>query len=169
MFPILAAVVGVVAVGAYMLDDASSSNKSAKKKYKKTVANSKNRVEHHYADAHKKDALDKLFKIKKAKIQIADEFYSSWKNEQKNFFEINQEIKASKILLSNFFNEKKLTEVREEKRAIQERINLLQLSRKELFKIKESIKANEQLLKLALGNANAQTRKMQNEIDLLLS
>lgn len=165
MFRVLA--VGVIAVGVYLLDDAASNNTRAKRKYKKTVKNSQKRVGNHYANAQRKDTLDKLFKIKKAKIKIADEFYISWKNEQKNFNQINKEIKASKVQLNNFFNEKKLTESREEKRAIQEHISLLQLSRKELFKIKDMIQANKRELKLKLDQANAQTRKIQDEINLV--
>lgn len=165
MLPFIAIGLGIVAVGAYLLDDASSSNTRAKNEYEDTLSNAQDKVYKHYADSQRKDKLDKLFKVKKAKRKIADDFYSSWKNEQKSFRQINQEIKASKELLSNFFTQKKMTENREEKRAIQQNINLVLITRKELFHVKDTIFSNMQHLKSALDQANTETRKIQDEIN----
>ena len=162
MFPIL--IIGAVVVGAYLLDDASSSNKRARRDYDDTYDKVQKLLEQKARYAQKKDDLDKLFKMKRAKQKVADAIYAELKNTQRAFKDVNNSIKESKKLLSKLFTKKKLSDSRAKKRALQEEINIVLSSRKELFSTKDMLQQNIKELKERLKVANRDTRMVHEEI-----
>jgi len=164
MLPFIIGGAVVLGVAALMADDAVSSNKRARREYKHNYNKSVSKIKNNYYNAQQKDALDKLSKAKKIKIKISNKIYKEFKNKQKNFAKINQNIYTSKKTLDKLFSQKRATEDREKKRLIQQNINTVQLSRKELFKIKDRIKIDMQMIKSKLDKANEET---QDIIDIL--
>ena len=158
----------VVGVGAYLLDDASSSNSSARSNYHDACDDAEEWVDHVAKHARKKDALDKLFKMKKAKQKVADAIYGELKKSDKDFKTINRNIKASKEAMSDLFEQKKATDNRAEKRNFQEGINTLIAARKEFFAIKDALIMHQRELKARLKVANQETRMVQDEINRVL-
>ena len=158
----------VVGVGAYLLDDAESSNQKAKKKYKKEYKRSVARVNSRYEDAKKKDMLDKLFKMKRAKKKIANSIYSELKSHQENLATINHQIKESKEMLSAFFENKHSAQRKREKREAQSNINIIIDGRGELFNIKDGLQSDVSELKSRLKEANSETRAIQHEINKIV-
>jgi flagellar biosynthesis GTPase FlhF len=158
----------VLGVGAYLLDDANSSNKRARKDYYDTCNEAEEWVEHVVNHVQKKDTLDKLFKMKKTKRKVADAIYKELKKVNEEFNVINRRIKASKKLLNELFEQKRATEERAKKRAYQDEINKVQAVRKELFAIKESLYFHQKELKSHLKLANQATRMVQDEINMVL-
>ena len=158
----------VVGVGAYLLDDAESSNQKAKKKYKKEYKRSVARVNSRYEDAKKKDMLDKLFKMKRAKKKIADSIYSELKSHQENLATINHQIKESKEMLTALFTQKHSAPTKEDKREIQNNINIIVDSRGELFHIKDGLQSDVSELKSRLKEANSEIRAIQDEINRIV-
>ena len=165
MLPLIGAVAVVVGVSAYLLDDASSSNARARRDYDDAYDEAEERLEHQAKHARKKDALDKLFKIKRAKQKVTDAIYGELKQSQKDFKEINKSIMESKKLLSELFTQKKLSDSRAKKRALQEEINLVVASRRELFSTKDMLQQDIKELKERLRVANRETRMVQDEIN----
>jgi len=158
----------VVGVGAYLLDDAESSNSSAKQRHKKAHKDAKKRVNHHYENAQKKDTLDKLFKMKRAKQSVADSIYNELKSHQENLATINYQIKESKEMLSTLFTQKHSASTNEEKREIQNHINLVIDSRGELFNIKDGLQLDVSEFKVKVNEANHDTRAIQDEINKIV-
>jgi uncharacterized protein (DUF3084 family) len=167
MLPFIAGAI-VLGVGAYLLDDASSSNKRARRDYDDACDEAEEWVEHVAYHAQKKDTLDKLFKMKKAKRKVADAIYEELKKVNEEFDLINEKIKASKEALGELFEQKKATEERTKKRAFQEEINKIQAARKELFAIKETLSLHQKELKSRLKLANQETQMVQDEINIVL-
>ena len=155
----------IIGIGALILDDASSSNKKAKKKYNNTYNASLSTINSNYQNAQKKDTLDKLYKVKKAKVKIADTIYKDLQSYIKNFNKINQDIKSSKISLNNLFEQKRMSDNKGQKRVLQENINIMQLSRKELFSIKDLVQNNISSRKKSLNIANNNTKSIITEIN----
>jgi len=158
----------VVGVGAYLLDNAESNNKRAINEYNDTYDKVKKDTKKAYENAQKKDMLDKLFKIKKVKRQIADNIYKELKNFQNNFKQINIQLKESKETLTSLFTKKKLTTTKKQKMDIQKNINIIINSRKEIFKIKDELKSDIDKLKLNLKKANYEVKNIQEEINRVL-
>ncbi len=167
MLPFIVGAV-VIGVGAYLLDDASSSNKRARRKYSNTCDEAEEWIEHEAYHARRKDSLDKLFKMKKAKRKVADAIYTTLKQANREFKQVNHTLKDSKESLSELFMKKKMTNNRAEKRVFQEEINLILASRKELFALKEQMRGNTLELKERLKLANTQTHQVQDEINQIL-
>jgi len=165
MLPLIGAVAVVVGVGAYLLDDASSSNARARRDYEDACDEAEEWLEEKAQKAQRKDALDKLFKIKRAKQEVADAIYAELKQSQKDFKEINKSIKKSKELLSELFTQKRLSDSIAKKRALQEEINLVVASRRELFSTKDMLKQDIEELKERLRVANRDTRRVQEQIN----
>ena len=168
MFQLLAIGAAVLAGGAYLLDEASSSNARARRDYDDAYDEAEERLEHKARHARKKDALDKLFKVKRAKQKVADAIYTEFKDAQRDFKAIQKSIVKSKKLLSELFAQKKLSDSRAEKRALQEKINLVVASRKKLFSTKEVLHKNRRELKERLRVANHETRMVQEQINRTL-
>ncbi len=167
MFRYIAGAV-VVAVGAYLIDDARSSNSRARRNYDDACDEAEEWVEHVAKHAQKKDALDKLFGMKKAKREVADAIYAELKKANNNFKTINRNITASKEVLGELFEKKRATEDRNEKKKLQEGVNLIQASRKELFSMKDAMVLHQKELKERVRIANQDTRMVQDEINRLL-
>jgi len=163
-------VLGVVtfAVGAYLLNDAKSDNKRARREYNDTVKKSKKKVEKASSHARKKDALDKLFKIKKAKRKVADTIYVELQDTRKELDMLNSNLQKYKYTLDQLFHQKKAVYERDIKRQLQEEINKIVKVRKELFATKDEMVLHQRELKARLKVANQETRMVQNEIDRVL-
>ena len=158
----------VVGVGAYLLDDAKSENRSARRRYDDAYDDSYSRVDRSYRDAQKKDTLDKLFKIKRSKQEVADAIYGQLRDRRDNFAKVNGQLKSSKEVLSALFSEKKSLSTRDEKREVQNRINVVMDARKELFGIKDGLKSDIVELTSRLKDANQETRDIQSSINSVL-
>jgi chromosome segregation ATPase len=167
MLPWIAGAI-VVGVGAYLLDDAKSSNRSARRRYDNEYDNSVARINSGYKNAQRKDALDKLFKVKRAKQSVADTIYNELKSHQKNLATINHQIKESKEMLSALFIQKHSAPTKEEKREIQSSINIVIDSRGELFNIKDGLQSDVLELKSRLREANSETQAIQDEINKIV-
>jgi len=154
----------IVGIGALLLDDASSSNKRARREYNDTYDESISTLKHSYANAQRQDSLDKLYKVKKAKVKIANNVYAQLKSVRSHFASINQDIKLSKQSMDMLFSQKRASSTRKEKIAIQEHINAIQVSRKELFAIKETLSLNKKALEYRLKKANEETQSIVQEI-----
>ncbi len=159
----------VVGVGAYLLDDASSSNTRARRDYDDACDEAEEWVEHVAYHARKKDNLDKLFKMKKAKRKVADGIYKELKKANKDFKTINRNIKASKEALGDLFEQKRATDNRAEKKKFQLEINTIQEARKEFFAIKDTFVVHQKELKARLKVANKETSMVQDEINRVLA
>jgi len=168
MLPFIAGAVAIVAVGAYLLDDASSSNTRARRNYDNACDEAEEWVEHVAYHAQKKDTLDKLFKMKKAKRKVANAIYKELKKANQDFKMINQNIKVSKDALGELFVQKRATEDRAEKRKFQEGINTIQAARKEFFAIKDALVVHKNELNVRLKVANQETRMVQDNINRVL-
>jgi ATP-dependent Lon protease len=165
MLPLIGIGLGIFAVGAYLLDDAESDNRSARKEYNDTLDHSKRELQSSFSHAQRKDTLDKLFKMKKAKRKVANSIYAELKQANQDFSRINRTIKNSKGELGLLFAEKRATDKRRVKKEVQERINRLQAKRKEFFGIKEELIVHQKELKRRLSVANKETRMVQDEIN----
>ena len=155
----------VVSLGAYLLDDAKSSNATARRAYDDACDDTRNWLEHKAKHAQKKDALDNLFKMKKAKRKVADSIYEQLQKSNQDFKTINYALYESKEMLSQLFTQKNETTDRNEKRNFQEQINVIQATRKEFFTIKEVIEKNKKELQARVKLANNETRMIQEEIN----
>ena len=167
MLPWIAGAI-VVSVGAYLLNDAESDNRSARRDYEDEYDNSSSRVNSSSEHARKKDTLDKLFKMKRAKQEIADAIYHELKSHRENFAKVNGELQEFKEMLSALFSEKKSLSSQQEKRAVQNNINIILDSRKEIFRIKDGLKSDMAELRVRLKEANRETKSMQEQINQVL-
>lgn len=168
MLPWIAGAV-IVGVGAYLYGEAMSDNERAKREYEDALDQAQKWAEHTARHAHKKNTLDQLFKVKKAKRKIADDIYNEYQRVQKDFKTINANLKNSKEILAELFAQKRASDNRDEKRAFQKDINLLQMARKELFTTKDIIQNHLKLLREHLRQANSETRRVQQEINRVLN
>jgi len=168
MLPFLIGGAVVLGVAALMTNDASSSNQRARDDYNDTYDKSVSKIKNNYHNAQQKDALDKLYKVKRAKVKIANVIYKELKGHRKNFNRINQDIKESKKTLDYLFTQKRATDDREIKILIQQDINIVQLSRKELFKIQDTLKEMIDINKHRLYIANEETQNIVKEIKNIL-
>ncbi|GEM_PF-2319730 len=168
MLPFFWGVVAVATVGAYLLDDAESENERAREEYDHTFERSKKRVSNTMFHAQRKDALDKLFKIKKLKRKIADTIYVELKRSQDEMRAINRRLKGSKKELSVMFEQKQEAAGWLKQRTVQKKIDKLKSLRKELFLVKENQAAQLKEIKVRLRSANYETRMVQEEIDRIL-
>lgn len=165
MFPIIAAVVGVVAVGAYLLNEEESKNTSAKNNYKKAVSDAEEKVTSHYAEAQSKERLDQLVKVREAKVKIADEISVNLKEVEQNFEQINAKLKETQKRLKRLEEENQVSHSAQAKRDIQKRINLVRSTSKELLSIKETLDTRMEVLREELVEVKAEVTQIQNEID----
>lgn len=161
-FLLLGAVVGVA-----MLSDSESQKKKARKKYKRTYENETKRVKTHYHDAKRKDAMDKAWKMKKAKKVVSDMIYKELKDARGDLSKHNATLMESKKSLAVLFTQKKDTQDRTIKREIQGTIDIILLARKEMFTAKDAQKAQCQELEARLKHAKSEVQMMQNEINRL--
>ncbi len=155
----------VVGVGAYLLEDSKSENRSARREYNNEVAQSKSTLQSSFYNAQRKDRLDKLFKAKRAKRKIADAIYSELKNSRHHYSKVNAQLKASKYTLDTLFHQKKYADKADMKRSIQQNITIVVHTRKELFKVKDGISSNLNHLKVQLKEANMATVQIQESIN----
>ena len=154
----------VLAVGAYLLNDASEENREERRRYDDEYESYSKTIKKHQQYAQNRDYKDKLYKMKRAKAKVADNIYKEYTAQNNHFHEINQALVQIKHALDRLFAEKKATHSKEEKRNIQQQINQVIEARKELFLLKDSLKASVHQLKKELRIANAQTRKLKEEI-----
>lgn len=168
MLPLIGLGIGIIAVGAYLLDDAKSENESARREYEDTADASIKKVQKAAYAAQKKDALDKLFKIKKAKRKVADSIYRQLQSSRKEIGVINSNLKRYKDTLAQLFDQKKAAVQRVQKRQIQEEINKVIVLRKELFATKDEMITQQKELQTRLKTANQETRSVQNQINKIL-
>jgi len=168
MLPLFLGAVAVATVGVYLLDDAESENERAREEYDHTFERSKKRVSNAMFHAQRKDALDKLFKIKKLKRKVADTVYAELKRSQEEMRAINRRLKGSQKELSVMFEQKQEAAGWLKQRTVQKKIDKLKSLRKELFLVKESQAAQLEEIKVRLRSANYETRMVQEEIDRIL-
>jgi len=140
MLPFIAAGVAIVAVGSYLLNDAEEERTIARKKYNSTKKKSKAKVENYYNRAYDIDQNDKRNKAIQAKIKIKKQIGKELKFAKSNLYEMNLKLKGLKDALSDMFEDKRHAPTREEKRAIQEEINVVMATRKEIFSLRDSFK-----------------------------
>ena len=167
MLPWIAGAI-VLSVGTYLLNDEKSSNSSSRRRYKREHDNSVKRIDSGYKNTQKKDKLDKLFKVKRAKQEIADSIYFELKSDRESLANINLQLKESKAMLSTLFEKKHSTSDRYEKRDIQANINIIMDTRRELFKVKDGLALGISGLKSGLQGANMQTKAIQDEINKIV-
>lgn len=162
-------IVGAVALGlgAYALNEARSENRDAIEDYEDEFKSSKSTIKSHYNRAERKDKLDKLFKAKRAKQKISNTIYKKLKEEKKNLYQIQQNIISLKERLNQLFEQKRLENKRDKKIEIQKKINIVLLSRKELFKTQDSFKKNLAYFRMELNNTNRIVKDIQQEINYL--
>ena len=167
MFPALG-VIAFFGTVAYLLDDAKSSNSTARRNYENTKNDSISKVKNSYYHAQKKEKLDKLFKVKRAKRKIADNIYKELSSVRKSNKKVNKFLKESKEILNSLFEKKRKEKNYYKRLEIQKEINVVVNARKELFKTKDLLKENIETLYKNLKLANKQTRDIQDEINRVL-
>ena len=166
MLPIIAGIV-TVTVGSYLLNETSSSNSSARKKYKSKVKQSKEEIKKKHKQAQKKANLDSLHSLKRAKIKIADSIYLELKNTRKNLHKLNLDIWKTKKLLNELFSQKRDSHIYKIKLTIQQDINTIVQTRKELFNTRNLFIQNVKNLEKKLKCANIEVKNISNEIKLI--
>ncbi len=166
MLPWIVGVV-VVGVGAYLLDDAKSENSRAKERYDATLKDTKNNIEKAYSNAEARDMLDKLHKAKRAKQKIFNSLYTQCNNTKSSFRQTNLELKKLKDDLSLLFLEKDEVKTREEKREIQQDINIIIQARKELFQIRDELKLDICQFEKKLEDIRKDIKNIYNDIKRL--
>jgi hypothetical protein len=159
----------VVGVGAYLLDDASSSNTRARREYDDVCDKAEKRVNNTAFKAKRKDALDKLFKMKKAKQKVADAIYEEFQQVNRELQRINLNLRDYKEILAELFEQKRATNSRTKNQMIQKKINGIQIARKEIFSLKDMLFVQQRELKARLKVANKETRMVQDEINRVLA
>ncbi len=160
--------VAALALGAYIVNEAMSENREVRDDYENEFEFSKSTIKSHYKKADRKDKLDKLFKAKRAKQKISNTIYKQFKEGKQNLNEIQQNLITLKERLNQLFGQKKLEKERNKKIEIQKEINIVLLTRKELFKTQDSIKKNLAYLRVELNNGNSIVRDIQKEINNVL-
>lgn len=165
MFQILLGVAGVVAVGAYLLEDKKSSYKSAKRDYERTYVNTKEEIYSSYDNAKRKIDLDNLFKLKRLKQDILRQIKGEMKNINAEYGRINHEIRSKKSLLDAIFAQKKAQIG--SKKAIQKQINTTLAIRKELFEVQAILKAKRTTIIQKQESLAQEMRDIQQNINAL--
>ena len=136
----------VVGVGAYLLDDEESNNRSAKKRHKREYNDSVTKVEESYEEAKRRDRIDKLNRAKEAKEVILQSLYSQLRDEEKALFLIEQNIKSSRYIVS------------------EESMDAVILSKKELTSAKDGIEKGIEKLEVAIERVESEIREIENSI-----
>ena len=167
MLPWIAGAI-VVGVGAYLLDDEESNNKSAKKRHKKARKQARRRVNNHYENAQKKDALDKLFKVKETKQKVAYAIHTELESYRENLLKISAELKKAQEVLSLLFEKKHSAWRKKKKIGIQLDIDIILKAREELFTLRNGLKNDISKLTIQLKEANSETRAIQDEINRIV-
>jgi len=167
MLPFIAGAV-VIGVGAYLMNEASSSHSRAVCDYDDAYDEAEDWIEHQAYHAQRKNTLDNLFKMKRAKQEIANTIYEELKQERNHLKQIDNNLYAMKRNLSLLFTQKKESLERNEKRRLQEEINLVIASRKELFSLRDELRRNTNELSARLKVANRETRSIQEQINGVL-
>ncbi len=159
----------IVGIGAMLLDDSQSSGrKRAKKRYKETKRDSIAQIDNRYKKAQRKDTLDKLFKVKRAKVKIADDIYTQLKSSRDRYQSINMELVNSKKELDNLFLSKKSLSTKREKQEVQNQINMIIQMRKNIFQTKDILKFQINEIDKRLKVANKDTKEIQNSINIVV-
>jgi len=158
---------GVLAGGAYLMRDAQSKNEKARTRYKRETVRAVVEVSDHYRYAANTDALDKLYKVKKAKLKMEKITYKEIKQHKHDYRKMNHQLKESKEMLSFLFNEKKGTCVKKEKKDIQQNIDHIVAVRKELFGLKDSLKSDINTMYVNLKKIQQERKSIETEIDTI--
>ena len=167
MLPFIAGAV-VIGVGAYLMNEASSSHSRAVRDYDDACDEAEEWIEHQAYHAQRKNTLDNLFKMKRAKQEIANTIYEELKQERNHLKQIDNNLYSMKRNLSLLFTQKRESLERNEKRRLQEEINLVIASRKELFSLRDELRRNINELSARLRVANRETRSIQEQINGVL-
>ena len=154
----------ILAVGTYMLNEASQENKRERNKYNDEYNSYKKEIEKRYSSSKNRDHIDKLYKMKRAKSKVADIIYREYESQNSHFGEINRAICEINLSLDVLFLQKRASYMKEEKQSIQIQINQILVSKKEIFHLKDSLKASVHQLREALKVANNDTRMLKVEI-----
>lgn len=169
MLPYILAGAAALALGKILADSASRENSRARKRYEVEYNTQSRRLNNYAKHARKKYKLDTLFKMKKAKIMVADTLYDEYKNTKKQLKELNKNIFYIKNSVEQLFKKKHATTSREEKKAIQNEINELLTVKKDFFRVRDNIKLNVDSIQEKLRLANSETRMIQEKINIVLS
>jgi len=160
-------IIGGVLLG-MLLCDSESDKKKAEKKYNDAKENAKKNLNNRFRNAKQKDDLDKLFKMKKLKVKVANDIYEELSSIRKDYHSININLKQSKDALSELFAQKKSALTQKEKREIQENINIVIEARKNIFKTKDLMKDTIDILQTNLKIENRNTTFLKEEIGKIL-
>ena len=162
-------IIGGLVVGtvAWAISEASSENNRARREYKDTYNKSVARVKKRYFTSKQIDTLDKLYKVKKAKLKIADSIYKELKGYKKEYKKINLAIKATKDTLKELSNKKKMAVDRYSKQMLEQEIYIVKSSRRELFNIRDSLKSQINEYKERLDIANQEVKYISDNIRLI--
>jgi len=155
----------IIAAGTYMLNESSKENKAERRRYNNEYDKQKKRLEKSYSKAQKRDHMDKLYKMRRAKVKVADNIYREYESQNSHFKEINRAICEINLSLDFQFSQKRTSSIREEKRAIQIEIEQLLDAKKELFVINDRMKVSVRSLRADLKRANSDTRMLKEEIN----
>jgi gas vesicle protein len=136
----------VVGVGAYLLDEEESNNRSAKKRHKREYDDSVTKIEESYEQAKRRDRRDKLNRAKEAKEVILKSLYSQLRDEEKALFLIEQNIKSSRYIVS------------------EESMDFIVLSEKELISVKDGIEEGIEKLEVAIERVESEIREIEHSI-----
>ncbi len=150
----------LLTMGGYLLNEAKKENCRAKRQYKKTYDRESERVRTYYESAKQKDNNDKHKKMFKLKKKIRHEIYLSLKKEKENLKIVNSNLFKAKQRIEQLFKTKHAVPSREEKRLLQQDIEIVLAVRKELFSYRDTIKNNLKIL-------NDRYAKVQREITIL--
>jgi len=158
------AAVLLFAGGLYMENESKEEKKRAKKKYKKAKKKAEKEVYERTYKAEQTIKKDQLYKLKALKQQVADTIYQEYKELKKQYKHINLQLKELKQTLNELFMHKRVKQTAEDKKIIQQNINISVLSRKKLFKIKEDIENKLTLLKDRLKVANQEIKYIDQKL-----
>jgi len=158
-----------IGLGLMILNELGSSSRSrAKKRYKETKRDSIAQIDNRYKKAQRKDTLDKLFKVKRAKAKIADDIYTQLKSSKDRYKSINMELISSKKELDNLFFTKKSLSTKREKQEVQNQINIIIQMRKNIFQTKDILRFQINEIDKRLKVANKDTKEIQNSINIVV-
>ena len=149
----------IVAVATYAVNKASSDNSRARRDYDDTSKTAKKKIKKSFSDAQRKDALDKLYKVREAKKKIANSINTELQKEHHHLKQIGRNINVMNM---------ELCRLRKEKKDSREEINLLIASIKEISAIHSSLKEYNSELSKRLKDVNKEISSIQDEINKLL-
>jgi len=107
MLPFIAGAV-VIGVGAYLMNEASSSHSRAVRDYDDAYDEAEEWIEHQAYHAQRKNTLDNLFKMKRAKQEIANTIYEELKQERNHLKQIDNNLYAMKICRYSLHKKKRV-------------------------------------------------------------